>query len=281
MTAQEETLLNIETEVNQILSELNLNERLQEMEDYMNQNEFIVSITTEVTTLAAGVVNFAANVKNKDGQNVPNKIVEFYQDNIFLGYATTNSNGNAIYYERIPEGAIFDLSAIVKGTHSGDSKRFFVKRADNRFSDNVWSGGDTGIPVANEDYTRNGTYITFGRYFEWASQGRYSLKVGATQLGNSSWIKFNVHLQEEDVGKKFTLKAKIRVPNGSCKVIAMLDNDTVETVTVPSEEEENDEFSQIIIHDKEITEGHTNLVLHVRLDNTYYIYLDDLGAYIG
>lgn len=280
MTAQDETLLNIETEVNNILDRLNLNERLSEMEDYMNQNEFSVSITTEETTLHAGVVNFTANVKNKNGQNIPNKIVEFYQDNQLLGYSTTNANGNASYYERIPEGAIFDLAAIVKGTHSGDSKRFFVKRADNRFSDAVWSGGDTSAPVLNEDYTKNSS-VSLSRGFEWASQGRYSFKISTAQPSNSAWVKFIIPLQEGDIGKKFTFKAKIRVPNGSCKVIALLDDITVETVSIPPEEDENAEFSQLVIHDKEITEGHTNLVLHVRLDDTYYIYMDDLGAFIG
>ena len=60
-----ENLLNIEDEVTQVLSDLGVNEKLNEMDDFMNQNDLKVQITNE-NAVVTGLVTYTCTVKDKN-----------------------------------------------------------------------------------------------------------------------------------------------------------------------------------------------------------------------
>ena len=125
-----ENLLNIETEVTQVLSDLGVNEKLAEMDDFMNQNDLKVSITNE-NAVVTGLVTYTCTVKDKNNNNLQGRVVEWYKGTTLLGIDATDSNGVSTFSHRVTEADIYDVHAVVRGTHAGDDIRMFVKDKDN------------------------------------------------------------------------------------------------------------------------------------------------------
>ncbi|MBR3140252.1 MAG: hypothetical protein IKF11_05240, partial [Methanobrevibacter sp.] len=137
-----ENLLNIEDEVTQVLSDLGVTAKLDEMDDFMNQNDLKVSITNESNAATTGLVTYTCTVKDKDNTALANKVVEWYKNTTLIGIDATDSNGISTFNHKVSEADIFDVHAVVRGTHAGDDIRMFVKDKDNLFSTAIWSGGE-------------------------------------------------------------------------------------------------------------------------------------------
>ena len=152
-----ENLLNIEDEVTQVLSDLGVNEKLSEMDDFMNQNDLKVNITNE-NAVVTGLVTYTCTVKDKNNTALANKVVEWYKGTTLLGMDATDSNGISTFSHRVTEADIYDVHAVVRGTHAGDDIRMFVKDNDNLLTFNQWVCGEysnnfTDFNVPNPTYT--------------------------------------------------------------------------------------------------------------------------------
>ena len=113
-----ENLLNIEDEVTQVLSDLGVTAKLDEMDDFMNQNDLKVSITNESNAATTGLVTYTCTVKDKDNTALANRVVEWYKGTTLLGLDATDSNGISTFNHKVTEADIFDVHAFVRGTHS-------------------------------------------------------------------------------------------------------------------------------------------------------------------
>ena len=154
-----ENLLNIEDEVTQVLSDLGVNEKLNEMDDFMNQNDLKVQITNE-NAVVTGLVTYTCTVKDKNNTALANKVVEWYKGTTLIGIDATDSNGVSTFSHRVTEADIYDVHAIVRGTHAGDDIRMFVKDKNNLYSYNIWSGTDLNKSIQYQTEYTTGRYIT-------------------------------------------------------------------------------------------------------------------------
>ena len=158
-----ENLLNIEDEVTQVLSDLGVNEKLAEMDDFMNQNDLKVQITNE-NAVVTGLVTYTCTVKDKNNTALANKVVEWYKGTTLIGIDATDSNGVSTFSHRVTEADIYDVHAIVRGTHAGDDIRMFVKDKNNLVNHNIWSGTDylkntSGIVTSPSIHVPIGTFL--------------------------------------------------------------------------------------------------------------------------
>ena len=172
-----ENLLNIEDEVTQVLSDLGVTAKLDEMDDFMNQNDLKVSITNESNAATTGLVTYTCTVKDKDNTALANRVVEWYKGTTLLGLDATDSNGISTFNHKVTEADIFDVHAVVRGTHAGDDIRMFVKDKSNILSDNLWSGG-------NYSHNTSGIFGNMSEYVtvssDWSSIGNESFLVNFT-----------------------------------------------------------------------------------------------------
>ncbi len=171
-----ETLVNIEDEVTQIISDLGLIAKIEEMEDFMNQNDLKVSITNQ-DTANTGLVTYTCTVKDKNNNTLANRVVEWYKGTTLLGLDATDSNGISTLKQRVSEAELYDVHAVVRGTNAGDDIRMFVKDKSNILAPNVWSGGDY-----THDTTGfyNSPSITKSVSSDWSSVGDESILIEIT-----------------------------------------------------------------------------------------------------
>ena len=129
-----ENLLNIEDEVTQVLSDLGVNEKLNEMDDFMNQNDLKVQITNE-NAVVTGLVTYTCTVKDKNNTALANKVVEWYKGTTLIGIDATDSNGVSTFSHRVTEADIYICSKIVKGTveDARAAETTFTPTADGAF----------------------------------------------------------------------------------------------------------------------------------------------------
>ena len=176
-----ENLLNVEDEVTQVLSDLGVNEKLNEMDDFMNQNDLKVQITNE-NAVVTGLVTYTCTVKDQNNTALANKVVEWYKGTTLIGIDATDSNGVSTFSHRVTEADIYDVHAIVRGTHAGDDIRMFVKDNANLCSFNQWSCGEYLNNLLN---LWIGGGITASVSSEWSHKGHKSLKM--VQSGSSGY----------------------------------------------------------------------------------------------
>ena len=229
-----ENLLNIEDEVTQVLSDLGVNEKLNEMDDFMNQNDLKVQITNE-NAVVTGLVTYTCTVKDKNNTALANKVVEWYKGTTLIGIDATDSNGVSTFSHRVTEADIYDVHAIVRGTHAGDDIRMFVKDKDNVFIHQVWSGGEylhstTGFIKSNE---LSYSYST--------DSGEPSIKAVVTGTGTGKWLRTD-YAESPSNGSNLKLNVDIFSPNaaGTLRLIQVVDGTQtiLNTVNFPA----NDDF---------------------------------------
>ena len=187
-----ENLLNIEDEVTQVLSDLGVNEKLNEMDDFMNQNDLKVQITNE-NAVVTGLVTYTCTVKDKNNTALPNKVVEWYKGTTLIGIDATDSNGVSTFSHRVTEADIYDVHAIVRGTHAGDDIRMFVKDKTNLVNHNQWTCGDH---LKNNNGTFSSNNATINISTNWASNGDISWFIEFLDTGNWKWadlFRFNAN----------------------------------------------------------------------------------------
>lgn len=208
-----ETLLNIETEVSQVLSDLGVTTKLNEMDDFMNQNDLKVQITNE-NNVTTGLVTYTCTVKDKDNNALANRVVEWYKGTTLLGLDATNSSGISTFSHRASEADIYDLHAVVKGTHAGDDIRMFVKGASNILSHNIWSCGEYSQTLPTLTKTNNTTVELSGEY---SNLGNNSLKITPVAAETSTWVRVSGEISES-IEKTATGKIYIKCVNCAAKL---------------------------------------------------------------
>lgn len=196
-----ETLLNIEDEVTQILSDLGVTTKLNEMDDFMNQNELKVQITNE-NAMVTGLVTYTCTVKDKDNSALANRIVEWYKGTTLVGLHATDSNGIATFSHRVAEADIYDVHALVRGTNAGDDIRMFVKDKDNILTHTQWSCGEFSNTVPGFNHVRAELSLNS----DWCSKGDVSLKAVNLQNQNDGYIYITLNAEEYDA---YTFNCKI------------------------------------------------------------------------
>ena len=228
-----ETLFDLEEEVTQVLSDLGVNEKLAEMDDFMNQNELKVNITNENATVT-GLVTYTCTVKDKDNNALSNRVVEWYKGTTLLGLDATDSNGISTFSHRVTEADIYDVHAVVRGTHAGDDIRMFVKDKNNLLPFNQWSAGD--IDSNFQPYV-NVKFNTI-RTNEWSSNGNYSIKLVTNETEGNIW---RITYAYTENGTLITAKAKIFAPNIPLRIYLLGDSEGAHTysssVNVPVADE--------------------------------------------
>lgn len=262
-----ENLLNIEDEVTQVLSDLGVNEKLNEMDDFMNQNDLKVQITNE-NAVVTGLVTYTCTVKDKNNTALANKVVEWYKGTTLIGIDATDSNGVSTFSHRVTEADIYDVHAIVRGTHAGDDIRMFVKDKDNLYSINLWSGGELNNSLNPSEYVTNGSFVISEI---WSNKGNKSIKL------NGNWIRFPISITSEDVGKTATVKAKVFVPNETVTCHLMLNDSSASSVVVPSSELDRVatvELTTTITEDKDYVKFNV-------LSGSVACYIDSVECYIS
>lgn len=229
-----ENLLNIEDEVTQVLSDLGVNEKLNEMDDFMNQNDLKVQITNE-NAVVTGLVTYTCTVKDKNNTALANKVVEWYKGTTLIGIDATDSNGVSTFSHRVTEADIYDVHAIVRGTHAGDDIRMFVKDKNNIIPDNnVWSGTDVLKSVSGFNRLNIISSST-----DWSSIGERSFKLTRVTEEYSGYTsEYGFELPTGDY--QFTVKVYSPNANGAIRLlIGESDNmaitytasDTVQTIS--------------------------------------------------
>ena len=226
-----ETLLNIENEVTQVLSDLGVTAKLDEMDDFMNQNDLKVSITNESNAATTGLVTYTCTVKDKDNTALANRVVEWYNGTTLLGLDATDSNGISTFNHKVTTADIFDVHAVVRGTHAGDDIRMFVKDKKNILAVNVWSGGQysqntTGLYV-------NST-LTYSVSSDWSSIGDESFLVEAT--GDVLVDLIRLAAGSFELGS-YTLKMDVYNIGPSFKVSFFHTSSNYQRVTIPESDE--------------------------------------------
>ena len=203
-----ENLLNIEDEVTQVLSDLGVNEKLNEMDDFMNQNDLKVQITNE-NAVVTGLVTYTCTVKDKNNTALANKVVEWYKGTTLIGIDATDSNGVSTFSHRVTEADIYDVHAIVRGTHAGDDIRMFVKDKNNIISHNNWSGTDY---LKNISIISIGSKLTAESSTDYNVNGERSYKLTNPLQGGDSVILEKI-LGDFKQGTSITLSSKLFVKN--------------------------------------------------------------------
>lgn len=208
-----ENLLNIEDEVTQVLSDLGVNEKLSEMDDFMNQNDLKVNITNE-NAVVTGLVTYTCTVKDKNNTALANKVVEWYKGTTLLGMDATDSNGISTFSHRVTEADIYDVHAVVRGTHAGDDIRMFVKDNTNLLSHTLWSGGEYNENALTTDiaYRSGATVETSTQY---AHNSNKSIKL-TYSTGTTHFIRYkSIPIDSNQIGLTASFKTNIYAPNTS------------------------------------------------------------------
>ena len=270
-----ENLLNIEDEVTQVLSDLGVNEKLNEMDDFMNQNDLKVQITNE-NAVVTGLVTYTCTVKDKNNTALPNKVVEWYKGTTLIGIDATDSNGVSTFSHRVTEADIYDVHAIVRGTHAGDDIRMFVKDKNNIFTHNVWSGGDylNSVQGFVPSYSE---CISVSN--EWCVNGNQSIKLNNTKTRDITCRIYNIPASMGD-----TVSFNIHILNRNDHNITaqVIQNNSgggqsQAAVQVPSSENE-----QSITVTKNIDQDITDVMVQISgITPDDIVFIDDLSFIIS
>ena len=269
-----ETLLNIENEITQVLSDLGVITKLNEMDDFMNQNDLKVQITNE-NNVTTGLVTYTCTVKDKNNNALTNRVVEWYKGTTLLGVDATNSSGISTFTHRVSEADIYNLHAVVKGTHAGDDIRMFVKGASNILSHNAWSCGEYSQTIPTLTKTTNTTVELSGEY---SNLGNNSLKITPVAADTSTWIRIS---KEVSTNIEKTATGKIYLKCINCAAKLTIQANYIESV-------QGEEYKHVIV---DIPTGTTGMIsvsdtiddnissveLHVQMRNPVLgsiIYLD-------
>ena len=276
-----EELVNIQSEIQSILNELGLEDDVSELqqtlEDYMTKDIYKVEIgSTAVTT--TNLVTHTATVRDTDNTLVANRIVEFYKNNTLLGMAATNSSGVASITERITEGDIYYIHAIVRGTYSGEDKKMFVKNVNNVLDVDLWSASDytksvhTSYDDGSTITAQGGVVGNIASSTEYATKGERCIK---SVLGANKYCEITVGTY--DPTAKHTFKMDVYTPVTSLQV-SLLVQDT--TTTLPTQTfsvsvEPNTSFTPITLSINEQT-GYNRLKIRVLHNADGPVYVDNI-----
>ena len=272
-----ENLLNIEDEVTQVLSDLGVNEKLNEMDDFMNQNDLKVQITNE-NAVVTGLVTYTCTVKDKNNTALANKVVEWYKGTTLIGIDATDSNGVSTFSHRVTEADIYDVHAIVRGTHAGDDIRMFVKDKNNLYSYNIWSGTDLNKSIQYQTEYTTGRDITVTSSNEYSNTGDYSIKLISNE--NSAWVRFKLQEISQYVGKTLTVSAMIYSPLTTLGVsLTFFDSNNNVIKTASATVNSNTQFTIVSLNDT-VTEDTSYVMFYLTPSTSTAIYVDDITGLI-
>lgn len=227
-----ENLLNIENEVTEILSNLGVNEKFAEMDDFMNQNDLKVQITNE-NAVVTGLVTYTCTVKDKNNSALANKVVEWYKGTTLIGIDATDSNGVSTFSHRVTEADIYDVHAIVRGTHAGDDIRMFVKDKLNLIDYNSWTGGDY---LKNVSTTYTNAYAKVSISTDWSDNGDTSFYCELIdESGTWKWVDLFRMLSSTYESGTYTLTLTAHNPTDTVQIVLYNDSN-VQAVTLPPSE---------------------------------------------
>ena len=231
MPTENETLLNIETEVNAILNDLDLFTKLSKVEEFMKE-KYNVSITNDVE-LARGDVTYIANVTNVNDEVVKGALVRFEKSNgTILGDAVSDNNGNATLLFRQGDNDIYRLIANVENTPYADSKKISIREPDNLMPLNIWSATEA---LNNRNGFQWGTGVSVASSSEWSTVGEHSLEF--TKIAASS---FQVYAESNEFLGFSTITAKFDMLTNEGSVICRLGTHgyaNIASTTVPASTE--------------------------------------------
>ena len=230
MPTENETLLNIETEVNNILNDLDLFTKLTKIEDFMKE-KYNVEITNDAE-VANGYVTYTANVTDADGAPAEGVLIRFLKSTgELLGKAVSDSNGD-VSVSLQQDNCVFLAVANVDCTPYADMQEMYVREADNLMPLNVWSGTDvthdkTGFVA--------GAGVNVSSSTMWSSIGDYSLEMIKT--GRSS---FTVYANSTQFMGFEALTCKLDVLTNAGSMVVRLGTPNypnIASTTVPASEE--------------------------------------------
>ena len=273
-----ENLLNIEDEVTQVLSDLGVNEKLNEMDDFMNQNDLKVQITNE-NAVVTGLVTYTCTVKDKNNTALANKVVEWYKGTTLIGIDATDSNGVSTFSHRVTEADIYDVHAIVRGTHAGDDIRMFVKDNRNILSYNVWSCGDYNNDTTGFQISAGANAAVLSLTSDKVVNGFKCLKhIKTTDNTSYVMVKVVIPITEELVGKTLTATGKIQVNGTTSAMMQFFGDNNLGSVSIPV----SDDFVSVS-NSSEIPDT-SNIEIRIGLNNSSITddcyYLDDFCVII-
>ena len=176
MPTENETLLNIETEVNNILNDLELFAKLSKVEEFMKE-KYNVTITNEVEQ-QRGDVTYSANVTNVDEEAVEGVLVRFEKSNgTLLGDAVSDTNGNATVKLKQSNNDIYQFIANVENTPYAAMDRMYILEPENLFPLNIWSATEASN---NRNGFHWGAGVNVASSSEWSTIGEHSLEFTKT-----------------------------------------------------------------------------------------------------
>ena len=236
MPTENETLLNIETEVNNILNDLDLFTKLEKVEDFMNE-KYNVSITNDAE-ITKGYVTYVANITNADELPVEGALVRFEKANgELLAETVTDSSGNASIDVQ-QDIDIYELIANVKNTPYADNKMMYINEPMNLLPLNVWAG--TAVSHDTTGFTAGaGAYTSSSR--EWSTLGDASLEI--IKRANSG---FTVYAKSNEFMGLTTLTCKFDILTPDGQLICRLGTDNYINITSTTVSA-SDEVQTIII----------------------------------
>ena len=271
-----ENLLNIEDEVTQVLSDLGVTAKLDEMDDFMNQNDLKVSITNESNAATTGLVTYTCTVKDKDNTALANRVVEWYKGTTLLGLDATDSNGISTFNHKVTEADIFDVHAVVRGTHAGDDIRMFVKDKNNLVEYDVWSGGDyNGSSISGLSKLR----VNVSASSDYSHIGNKSMKVVRTGAGSAYVRLIDYTLSDESlIGSTVTISAYVYSPKAISK-LSLLTYDSEDTrLSLNEVSSVVSENEQSLTVSTTIPTGTSKIRLNFYIgDNSLFDFIDDIS----
>ena len=271
-----ETLLSVETEVTNVLNDLEIFEKLSEMDDFMNQNELKVEITNG-NTVETGVVTYTCTVKDKNNNALPNKVVEWYEGTTLVGLNATDSNGVSTFSRQVTTASIFDVNAVVRGTSAGDDIRMYIKDKGNLLSYNIWSGGDLNKTIASSEYTHVSSISAQVSELN-SAIGDYSIEVDYSGDGTSSgWFRLALNnFSESLVGKTITFSGQIYSPEPAPYLKIYLRHGSTAVAEEGLNLSQNSEFTPFTIS-AEITDATVDTIIF-NFSTIHTFWLDNLVA---
>ena len=258
-----ENLLNIETEVTQVLSDLGVNEKLAEMDDFMNQNELKVEITNE-NAVTTGLVTYTCTVKDKNNNLLSGRVVEWYKGTTLIGVDATDNNGVSTFSHRVSEADIYDVHAVVRGTHAGDDIRMFVKDKNNILSMNLWSGG-AYLHNITDIYNNTSREVSVSN--DWSSKGDESFLWESTSTVTDLFRITNSYTGN------YILKMDVYNPTSEVTIIFFNRTDNQSRVTVPK----SNEVTQIQLSLKVVTTSYLSCRINIPQDSVSKFYCDNIS----
>lgn len=261
-----DTLFNVEDEVQAALNELGILSKIDEMDDFMNQNELNVTITNE-NAVVTGLVTYTCTVKDKNNNNLPGRVVEWYKGTTLLGIDATDSNGVSTFSHRVTEADIYDVHAVVRGTHAGDDIRMFVKDKDNLLTHNQWSCTDY---LKNTTGFTHSPYCTIESSTEYSVNGERSLKVNKTEDGNAY---ARIELNDSFLEKIINITGNVKTISGQVYFqLLEINGGIINTSQISIPGGSDDEFSLTLQTGTE----NTQIILQIIYFDYNGIFLDNL-----